>query len=599
MNIIIDERQLYIIENIIGNPQNVHYINEILTPLKKLKQCKFTLDGKYVVYEGKAYNVINGNEVPINEEWTLSDILHTGADLLSVGLDFVIPGSGAVVDILNAISYVIEAQFKSNEEKDSLYLMAAITFAFVILPGPLQAIATPLKQAVKTGKMTSPVVKQGLETIGNSIDSLLVGIPSRVNDALKSDLAVNILGKWGDKISGFISNFTSRIKQLLGTLTGKAGKEGAEVAGKKTTKEIGSSNVIAVDSNTFKKMFSTDRTLGKYGMIETSQGLTKALNKVSFDPSKVKVLSKTTHRSRGQQAIQVLGPNNTSLIFYQSRNGWIPISGYKDGRAISMVISSKYIDDFAKFLEKNGVEGLSKTAKKGAENLPAVINKVTTLSKIDNVVLGNNAPIIMNKLGITKGSKFGTKTGTAQIDDIIVVDYVLVSTTMGKEKMKVWSFLKKYIADSSAKLRNTGIPSITKGLVAVFNEDGTINQEALNKLPTITPEQAMRDLEYLSQNVAAYEGGSGKYSVNTNVLNFQKGLKMLGFNLGNFGPNKDGVDGKFGPQTQKALKDFQTQNALDSSLGRMDRATAKKLSEVLKTKNISSSEEVQTFLSSL
>jgi peptidoglycan hydrolase-like protein with peptidoglycan-binding domain len=106
-------------------------------------------------------------------------------------------------------------------------------------------------------------------------------------------------------------------------------------------------------------------------------------------------------------------------------------------------------------------------------------------------------------------------------------------------------------------------------------------------------------LEYLSQNVAEYEGDSGKYSVNTNVLNFQKALKMLGYNLGSFGSNKDGVDGKFGPQTQKALKDFQTQNALDSSLGRMDRVTAKKLSEVLKTKNIDGSEEIQNFLSSL
>ena len=200
------------------------------TPLDRLMECKFTSDGKYVVYQGKSYSCETGEEVPLNEEeWTLSDILHTGADILSAGMDFVIPGSGAVVDTLNALSYVIEAQFKSAEEKDSLYLMAAITFAFVILPGPLQAISIPLKRAVKTGVgLTSRVVVKGLKIIGGAIDTLLLGIPSKINAALKSPLAKNILGKWGDKISGFIGNFTSRIKPLLNKVTGKTGKETTE-----------------------------------------------------------------------------------------------------------------------------------------------------------------------------------------------------------------------------------------------------------------------------------------------------------------------------------------------------------------------------------
>ena len=132
MKVIITERQFQLLELFANTTQYPQVIDKVLRPLEKLKECKFTPDGKYVVYRGKAYKTANGEEVPINESWTLSDILHTGADVLSVGLDFVIPGSGAVVDTLNALSYIIEAQFKSNEEKDSLYLMAAITFAFVI-----------------------------------------------------------------------------------------------------------------------------------------------------------------------------------------------------------------------------------------------------------------------------------------------------------------------------------------------------------------------------------------------------------------------------------------------------------------------------------
>lgn len=195
---------------------------DLRRPFEKLLECKFTTDGKYVIFEGQAYSCLTGEKIPINEEWTLSDILHAGADVLSMGLDFIIPGSGAVVDVLNAVSYIIEGQFKGEKERDSLYLMAAITFGFVILPGPLQAIATPLKRAIKTGVgMTSKVVIDGLKIIGDSLNTLLVGIPSQVNSALKSPLAKNIMGKWSTKISGFIDNFTTRIKQLLSKLTNK------------------------------------------------------------------------------------------------------------------------------------------------------------------------------------------------------------------------------------------------------------------------------------------------------------------------------------------------------------------------------------------
>jgi len=193
---------------------------DLKLPFEKLLECKFTTDGKYVVFEGQAYSCLTGKKIPINEEWTLSDILHTGADILSMGLDFVIPGSGAVVDILNAVSYIIEGQFKGEKERDSLYLIALITFGFVLLPGPLQVIAIPLKRAIKraikTGSgMTSNVVIDGLKIIRGSLNNLLVAIPTQVNSALKSPLAKNIIGKWANKISGFIANFTNRIRQLL------------------------------------------------------------------------------------------------------------------------------------------------------------------------------------------------------------------------------------------------------------------------------------------------------------------------------------------------------------------------------------------------
>jgi hypothetical protein len=203
-------------------------------PLEKLMECKFTSDGKYVVYEGKAYYVETGEETLLNEDWSLSDILHTGADVLSAGLDFVLPGSGAVVDVLNGVSYIIEAQFKGEEERDSLYLMAAITFAFVVLPGPLQAISVPLKRAVKTGVgLASKVVVKGLGIIGKSLKVILGAIPNLISKALKSPLGKKILGKFGTKISGFVSNFASRVTKLLSKVTPKAAVNSLRTGGKK------------------------------------------------------------------------------------------------------------------------------------------------------------------------------------------------------------------------------------------------------------------------------------------------------------------------------------------------------------------------------
>ena len=482
MKVIINESQFQLLELFASTSQYPQVIDRVLRPLEKLKQCKFTPDGKYVVYEGKAYNTTNGEEVPINESWTLSDILHTGADVLSMGLDFVLPGSGAVIDTLNALSYVIEAQFKSNEEKDSLYLMAAITFAFVILPGPLQAMATPLKRALKTGKgMTSPIVVKALKIIGGSLDTLLLGIPTRINAALKSPLAKNILGSYRGKISGFITAFTTRTKSILGKLTGKSGKK---AAGK-----IGGASV--------------DNT--------------------------IKLLTVSTE-----------------------------------------AVSEKV--------------------------LPAIISKASSLSKVSNITVGKYGGDILSKLGINPGKQFSfgkkklriKETAGEYIDFVEIVD--------GKEvakKMGVWDFLNKHIVEPTSKLNTLAVPLISRITLRLFN-NGTLNIEELKNMPTVDGGQTQKDLTQLSALVAEYEGDSGKYTVNNKAKTVQQSLMKLGYPLPRF---KD--DGKFGPETLNALKKFQQDNGLTSSMGKMDKLTARKLSELLKSKNIADSEELQNNLNSM
>jgi peptidoglycan hydrolase-like protein with peptidoglycan-binding domain len=49
---------------------------------------------------------------------------------------------------------------------------------------------------------------------------------------------------------------------------------------------------------------------------------------------------------------------------------------------------------------------------------------------------------------------------------------------------------------------------------------------------------------------------------NDDVKKIQQALKFKGYNLGTTGPNEDGVDGNFGPATQRAVKDFQSRMKL-------------------------------------
>jgi hypothetical protein len=86
------------------------------------------------------------------------------------------------------------------------------------------------------------------------------------------------------------------------------------------------------------------------------------------------------------------------------------------------------------------------------------------------------------------------------------------------------------------------------------------------------------------------EGGNGPLVLNDPrsmiVTHLQIILKKLGFNLGNFGPNHDGIDGKFGNKTQNAVINFQqTHNDINGKRlqadGKVGKLTAEALNEAV------------------
>lgn len=57
-----------------------------------------------------------------------------------------------------------------------------------------------------------------------------------------------------------------------------------------------------------------------------------------------------------------------------------------------------------------------------------------------------------------------------------------------------------------------------------------------------------------------------KGSTGENVKKLQRFLKAEGYNIGTFGANKDGVDGKFGAMTEKAVRENQQPFAVFKSM---------------------------------
>lgn len=599
-------------------------MEEDIRPLQKLMECKYTTDGKYIIYDGNAYSTITGELVPINEGWSLSDILHTGADFLSMGLDFVIPGSGAVVDVLNAVSYVIEAEFKDNEEKDSLYLMALITFAFVIIPGPLQAIATPLKRAVKTGVgMASKVVVKGLKIIGGVLDKLFVKLPATIKEALKSPLAKNIMGKWSEKISGFIDNFMNRVRRIMSKLTGKE-------AGEKVGKEA----IERIDGEVFAERFKFKEFTGKKeglwcesigfcnrkGIIEAwSKKLPKS--SLKFNPSKVKVLTESVVEGRKILHLQLEG--GEKILFYRSTGSavestgkqvgeWFVIPGFakndgwfiKTDETIAFTKGGNgYLTEMAEFLAKNGPESLGKEVGKTAAETTAKagLNKTTKnllsnfINKLPKIAKGQ---FLLKKLGFVVGKTyryFGElgKAVTVTIKNITDKGVEVLFKDNTTKTIPVETFIKGSVGTPwFRKGYGVTVPFFIKRLSDVILSDGDIDYEKLESLPDLDPESTSK--ESLDYSKSEDESTTPTTTPTTEFpQNWIDGINNKGW-LIRLGSHKNKIpgtenaikfvqtkvnaksDGIFGPETEKKVKEWQTANNLTSD-GKVGKNTLTKM----------------------
>ncbi len=425
-------------------------------PIAKILSSQFTVDRKNIIVEGVAYSCETGEVAAINEDWSLSDILHTGADVLSAGLDIAFPGTGAIVDILNAVSYIIEAQFAEEDKKDSLYVMSAITFAFVIIPGPIQAISIPLKRFIKSGAKTmTPLIRKALGMVASFMPRILKELPKKISAALKTPLGKTLLGKFAGKINSAVKAFASGVLRVFNKIMGRP--DIIKQVTKTSAKEAMSTGLVA----SLKKFI----TRAPKALPPAASG--KLLKKLGFVPNKL------------YRYINAKGKATTAKIVGSSIDG----SGVlvKFGKGATMTLP---VDQFVK-----------------------------------------------NTIGAPWGRRGYT----------------------------------------------VAAPLFIKRFASLLNDAGDIDLNKLETIDEIDPSlTSSESLAFLQEEVADYEGDTQNYNVDQPVIDAQTALSKLGYTLA--------IDGKFGPETLGALKQFQQANGLNASLGKLDNLTLNKLKELSQNK---------------
>lgn len=162
----------------------------------------------------------------LNEDFSISDTLHMIGDVVSAASDCVWPGSGAVVDIIQAITYFIESSVaKDYVESTSAAIGGIVSIASLALVGPMQALALEakgllkvVKEGVKKGaskaqvsaaKAASTKLVKFLQGIVSSASSIASKMVDLIKNAAESKLGSWIISKFGtvEKFAVWINKF--------------------------------------------------------------------------------------------------------------------------------------------------------------------------------------------------------------------------------------------------------------------------------------------------------------------------------------------------------------------------------------------------------
>lgn len=246
----------------------------------------------------------------LNEDWDLSDILHTIGDVVSVSSDCIWPGSGAVVDIIQAITYFIEASNTEDYvESASASVAGIISLASLALVGPMQTLAMEAKGLLK-------VIKEGVEKGASKIQisaaknastkliKFLQGIVSSASEISKKIIGLvknaseSKLGSWVLSKFGTLNSFVNWINKFfkvtfIGTLNKFIGYLG------KLNPAASAGSIDDVTIQKFGKEYAKGTTTDTLGNKLLARG-NEEINSSGISPA-VKYLSSRNFISPAQQ----------------------------------------------------------------------------------------------------------------------------------------------------------------------------------------------------------------------------------------------------------------------------------------------------------
>jgi len=274
------------------------------------------------IQESQAY--IDGEVI---NEGAVSDWLHTAADFVSIAADIVAPGSGAVIDIIQAISYFLESAAEDDlPTAASSVISGLVTLGSLALAGPMQLLATKMKGLISTVrdgiiKGASSTAISAARTASVEVVKFLKGILSNATTigAKVSDLvtkaAESKLGNWIISKFGSTSKFTAWITDFFKVKIPGYIKSFSDSLAKLNPSASGTGSV---DDLTIKK-YSKDYTEGKakdeiknkakeiiaMGNNEVSKsGISKSLKyNASNVPNQVKYQQDTTNDYKPKEPI--------------------------------------------------------------------------------------------------------------------------------------------------------------------------------------------------------------------------------------------------------------------------------------------------------
>lgn len=450
------------------------------------------------------------------------------------------------------------------------------------------ALANITNSAVNAGKrivaaFTIDPIKSGFqeyETQINAVQTILANTESKGTTLGDVNKALDELNTYADKT---IYNFTEMTRNI-GTFTAAGVDLETSVSAIK-----GIANLAAVSGSTSQQASTA--------MYQLSQALASGTVKLQDWNSVVnagmggEVFQNALKRTARNMGIAVDGMIAKAGSFRESlsKNGWLTTEVLTETLA---QISGAYTE--TDLIAKGYTETQTKEILKLADTAVNAATKVKTFTQLVDTLKEAAQSGWTQSWEYIVGDFNQAKTFWTEVSD-------MVGDTIGKSADRRNSVLKGAMQSNWDRLieqiNEAGIETsdFESRVISAAKEMGYLNADKLvescgslenaiksGAISSSVLEKAISGVSEKAVDLSGITEDLKKGMSGDDILKIQTALKNLGFDLGKFGEEADGLDGKLGSATENAIKEFQKLNGLkvtgiidDKTLAALDKASTK------------------------